>query len=423
STPKGVEVSHRNLIANEEMMIRGFDLNEGETFVSWLPLYHDMGLIGCLLLTVYRGATLVLMSPRSFVERPARWLEALSRYRASHTGAPDFAFRLAAERVGDAVLETLDLSALRVLFSGSEPIRQDSLEAFSKRFASAGFNPAALLPCYGLAEATLFVAGTESAEPYVSASFDLHAMGENRAEPGQGSLLVSSGVLHPDMAVILVDPQTGKTQPDSRIGEIWTSGDSVARGYWRNAQATAKAFVQRDGRTWLRTGDLGFLREGRLFITGRMKDMIIVRGQNLYPQDLERAVEYAVEGARKGRVTAFVVEQDGAEGIGIAVEIGRATQRKIAAAQLCAEIDRVVADVCQQTTAWIALLNPGELPKTSSGKLQRSACRQMLERGELDCFHLRRSGEPTLRQGEAPRDEHERLLASIWAQVLKHDEV
>jgi acyl-CoA synthetase (AMP-forming)/AMP-acid ligase II/acyl carrier protein len=423
ASPKGVEVSHGNLIANERMMVSGFDLNPDDTFVSWLPLYHDMGLIGCLLLSLYRGATLVLMSPRHFVERPARWLEAISEYRASHTGAPDFAFRLAAERVNESVLAKLDLSCLRVLFSGSEPVRQDSLQAFARHFAGTGFNPVAFLPCYGLAEATLFVTGTTAAEPFVSTSFDSHALGEDRAEPGEGSLLVSSGILHEGLDVILVDPHSGEVQPDSRIGEIWTSGDSVARGYWRNPQASARTFVSREGRTWLRTGDLGFLREGRLFVTGRLKDMIIVRGQNIYPQDLERAVEYNVEGARKGRVTAFVVEQADGEGIGIAVEIGRTTQRKISAPQLCAEIDRVVADACQQTPVWIALLQPGELPKTSSGKLQRSACRQMLERGELDCFHLRRNDEPLVRQGQALDDDHERLVAAVWAEVLGEDEI
>ena len=196
ANPKGVEVSHGNLVANEQMMLACFDLHEGDTFVSWLPLYHDMGLIGCLLLSVYRGATLVLMSPRHFVERPARWLEAISQFRATHTGAPDFAFRLAAERVNESVLAKLDLSCLRVLFSGSEPVRQDSLQAFARHFASTGFNPAAFLPCYGLAEATLFVTGTTAAEHFVSASFDSHALGEHRAEPGQGSLLVSSGILH-----------------------------------------------------------------------------------------------------------------------------------------------------------------------------------------------------------------------------------
>ncbi|MDD2058576.1 AMP-binding protein [Pseudomonas sp. GD03860] len=423
ATPKGVEVSHGNLVANERMMVSCFDLHPGDTFVSWLPLYHDMGLIGCLLLSLYRGATLVLMSPRHFVERPARWLEAISQYRATHTGAPDFAFRLAAERVNEKVLATLDLSCLRVLFSGSEPVRQDSLDAFARHFAVTGFDPLAFLPCYGLAEATLFVTGTTADEPFVSTCFDSHALGEDRAEPGEGSVLVSSGILHPGLEVMLVDPHTGDIQPDSRIGEIWTSGDSVARGYWRNRQASARAFVCREGRTWLRTGDLGFLREGRLFVTGRLKDMIIVRGQNIYPQDLERAVEYNVEGARKGRVSAFVVEQPQGEGIGIAVEIGRTTQRKISAAQVCAEIDRVVADVCQQTPVWIALLNPGELPKTSSGKLQRSACRQMLERAELDCFHMRRNDRPVVRQGRWLASDHERAVAAVWAEVLGQDEV
>ncbi|SDO23786.1 condensation domain-containing protein [Pseudomonas jinjuensis] len=418
ATPKGVQVSHRNLVANEEMMLTGFDLHEREVFVSWLPLYHDMGLIGCLLQAIYAGATLILMSPRSFIERPARWMEAVSRYRASHTGGPDFAFRLAAERTGDAALANLDLSCLRVIYSGSEPIRHDSLAAFEQRFAPAGFQRRMLMPCYGLAEATLFVTGTPAAEPFVAASFDSHALGENLAQPGTGSLLVSSGIEQDGMLLRVVDPVTGMIQPDNRIGEIWTSGDSVAQGYWRNPEATAKAFVQRDGRTWLRTGDLGFLSERRLFITGRLKDVIIVRGQNLYPQDLERAVEYSVEGARKGRVIAFAVEHQGAEGIGIAVEIGRATHKKIDAAQLCAEIDRVVFDTCQQGTAWIALLEPGELPRTSSGKLQRSACRILLERGELACFHLQRAGELATRSGELPRDDTEQLVAQTWSEVL-----
>jgi acyl-CoA synthetase (AMP-forming)/AMP-acid ligase II len=418
TTPKGVEVSHGNLVANENMMVRCFGMYQGDVCVSWLPLYHDMGLIGCLLLAIYSGATLVLMSPRSFVERPARWLEAISRYRGTHTGAPDFAFRLAAERVADSALAQLDLRSLRVLYSGSEPIRHDSLTAFANRFTPAGFDPKAFLPCYGLAEATLFVSGTPDTAPFVAQSFDLHALGEHRAEPGEGSLLVSSGTLWKGMQVMLVAPDSGEILPERRIGEIWTSGASVARGYWNNPQATARTFVQREGATWLRTGDLGFLDQGRLYITGRLKDVIIVRGQNLYPQDLELAVEQSVEGARKGRVTAFVVEHQGREGIGIAVEIGRSTQRKVAAAQLCAEIDRAVIDLCQESAAWIALLNPGELPKTSSGKLQRSACRQMLERAELDCYYLQRAGEQAARQGVATQGEHEALVASIWAQVL-----
>lgn len=192
-----MEVSHANLVANEGMMVRGFDLHPGDTFVSWLPLYHDMGLIGCLLLTVYRGATLVLMSPRHFVERPARWLEAISHYRATHTGAPDFAFRLAAERTSDSVLASLDLSSLRVLFSGSEPIRQDSLQAFANRFSVCGFDPLAFLPCYGLAEATLYVTGTTADEPFVSASFDSHALGEHRAEPGRAACWSAAASCNP----------------------------------------------------------------------------------------------------------------------------------------------------------------------------------------------------------------------------------
>ncbi|MEG1081962.1 MAG: AMP-binding protein, partial [Pseudomonas sp.] len=197
--PKGVQVSHGNLVANEVLIRHGFgiDLNPDDVIVSWLPLYHDMGLIGCLLLSLYRGATLVLMSPRHFVERPARWLEAISQYRATHTGAPDFAFRLAAERVNESVLATLDLSCLRVLFSGSEPVRQDSLHAFARHFAGTGFNPLAFLPCYGLAEATLFVSGGVRGQGIPPLSLDAGALAQNRAEPGAGSVQMSCGRSQP----------------------------------------------------------------------------------------------------------------------------------------------------------------------------------------------------------------------------------
>ncbi|WP_165668166.1 non-ribosomal peptide synthase/polyketide synthase [Metapseudomonas otitidis] len=421
SLPKGVQVSHGNLVANELLIRRGFGIGADDVIVSWLPLYHDMGLIGGLLQPIFSGVPCVLMSPRYFLERPVRWLEAIAQYGGTVSGGPDFAYRLCCERVSAGALARLDLSGWRVAFSGSEPIRQDSLERFAGQFAACGFDAASFLACYGLAEATLFVTGGVRGQGIPALGVDGAALAQNRIEPGADSLLMSCGFGQPEHAVMIVEPATGAVLGENQVGEIWACGPSIAHGYWRNPEATAKAFVDRDGTSWLRTGDLGFLRDGELFVSGRLKDMLIVRGHNLYPQDIERTVETEVALVRKGRVAAFAVEQDGEEGIGIAVEIGRSVQKAHAPEALIRMIRQAVADACQEAPRVVVLLNPGALPKTSSGKLQRSACRSGLEDGSLDayaCFPDAAASATPVASSEAAGDLQQRI-AALWSEQLQ----
>ncbi|MFG0865781.1 non-ribosomal peptide synthetase [Pseudomonas sp. FYR_7] len=422
--PKGVQVSHGNLVANEQLIRHGFgiDLNPDDVIVSWLPLYHDMGLIGGLLQPIFSGVPCVLMSPGYFLARPLRWLQAISEYGGTISGGPDFAYRLCSERISKASLAGLDLSRWRVAYSGSEPIRQDSLATFADTFQACGFKPHSFFASYGLAEATLFVSGSRRGEGIGALALDAQAFAENRAEPGEGSVVMSCGWPQPGHAVRIVEPGQCQVLADNQVGEIWAAGPSIAHGYWRNAQASAQTFVEADGQRWLRTGDLGFMRGGEVFVTGRLKDMLIVRGQNLYPQDLEKTLEREVPALRKGRVAVFAVEHEGEQAIGVAVEISRNVQKTTAPEALIKTLRHVVADACRQAPAVVLLLNPGALPKTSSGKLQRSACRLRMDDGTLDCYA--RFPQPALPATQAVTgDGLQAQIARLWCDILKVEAV
>ena len=425
--PKGVQVTHGNLVANELLIRRGFgiDLNPDDVIVSWLPLYHDMGLIGGLLQPIFSGVPCVLMSPAYFLTRPLRWLEAISEYGGTISGGPDFAYRLCSERVSETALADLDLSRWRVAYSGSEPIRQDTLQRFAEKFAACGFTPNSYLASYGLAEATLFVAGGQRGQGIPALNLNELELANNRIVPGDGSAVMSCGTSQPDHEVQIVDAQSLEALADNLVGEVWASGPSIAHGYWRNPQASAETFVQRDGATWLRTGDLGFMRDGEVFITGRLKDLLIVRGHNLYPQDIEKVIEREVDVVRKGRVAAFAVNVNGEEGIGIAAEISRSVQKILPAEALINAIRQAVAEACQQAPGVVVLLNPGALPKTSSGKLQRSACRSRLADGSLDSY----AQFPAVQPADAPpaaqhrASDLEALIAWVWCEHLQVEQV
>ncbi|MBI6658645.1 non-ribosomal peptide synthetase [Pseudomonas carnis] len=418
--PKGVQVSHGNLVANEVLIRRGFgiDLNPDDVIVSWLPLYHDMGLIGGLLQPIFSGVPCVLMSPAYFLGRPLRWLEAISEYGGTISGGPDFAYRLCSERVSESAMERLDLSRWRVAYSGSEPIRLDTLERFAEKFAACGFTPNNFFASYGLAEATLFVAGGTRGRGIPALRLDEQALAANRAEPGQGPAIMSCGTSQPDHAVLIADPHTLTELPDQCVGELWATGPSIAHGYWRNPQASAKTFVQHAGRTWLRTGDLGFIRDGEVYITGRLKDLLIVRGHNLYPQDIEQTIEREVEVVRKGRVAAFAVNDQGLEGIGIAAEISRSVQKILPPEALIKAIRQAVAEACQQAPSVVVLLNPGALPKTSSGKVQRAACAIRHADGSLDSY-AQFPGQQGPASEVALESDLQQQIAAIWCEQLQ----
>ncbi|MDQ3186798.1 MAG: condensation domain-containing protein, partial [Pseudomonadota bacterium] len=428
STPKGVMISHGNLMVNARAFEEGMSINADDIFVSWLPLYHDMGLIGGLLQPIHRGIPAVLMTPRFFIERPVRWLEAISRHRATVSGAPNFAFRLCVERVRNVQSQELDLSSWRVAFSGAEPVRHDTMNAFIERFAPTGFAAGTIYPCYGLAEATLFVTGGTRGDGVEAHHFSAEMLAQGKAEVAEhGTSLVACGIPASHHTVRIVEPETLAPLMDGNIGEIWTDGPSLGCGYWQRPQETAETFISHEGRRWLRTGDLGFVHAAQLYIAGRRKDLIIVRGQNIYPQDLEQVVEEEVEAARKGRVAAFSVETAAGEGIGVAVEISRGMQKLVPVETLVKALSEAVSASCHEPLSVVVLLNPGALPKTSSGKLQRAACRQGWHGRTLDAYAIYEHGSYVLGGSTQPvqtlKDETEIALAAIWQAVLSCGEL
>ncbi|CAG2153600.1 non-ribosomal peptide synthetase [Cupriavidus plantarum] len=426
ATPKGVMVSHANIMANEAAIAESFGTRDDDVMLSWLPLYHDMGLIGGLMHPLYAGVRVVLMSPGYFLRHPRRWLDAISRFRATISGGPDFAYRLCVDRIRQTARQTpaegLDLSCWRIAFCGAEPIRAETMTQFAERFADSGFASNALYPCYGMAEATLLVTGSCPSTGAQIARFDAEALAQGRAVPDdEGSALVAGGIVPSRHAVDIRDVRTGASLPDGAIGEICMTGPSVTRGYWQRPDATAEAFLA-DGA--LRSGDLGFRWDGQLFIAGRRKDLIIVRGANVYPQDVEIAVERTVDAVRRGRVAAFPYVIDGVESIGIAAEVARgavaSSQDDAAALSIAVAIRAAVSEDCGEAPVLVLLLRPGQLPRTTSGKLQRSRCVPAWKAGELDCWAAYEGNAAFVVGHSAGRalTPAEAVMAEVWEAVL-----
>ena len=398
SSPKGVIVSHANLLHNLAAAHEAFGYSSASSGVSWLPPYHDMGLIGGILHPLYGGFPVVLMSPVAFLQRPARWLEAISENRASVSAGPNSAYRLCARRVTDEDKAGIDLSNWEVAFNGSEPVRGDVLDEFSAAFRSCGFRREAFYPCYGLAEATLLVSGKQDdadAKRWWVQDLALqqgHAVTVDRQD-GHGQLLVSSGQPAPGVRVVIADPQTQTTCGPGQIGEIWVEGPGVTGGYWGRPDSpgtfhahladVAEADVGENG-GYLRTGDLGVMEDGHLYVTGRLSDLIIIRGKNHYPQDIERTVEESHPALQPDRGAAFSVDVDGEERL---VVVHEAPGRKDRAGELAAILDvirRHVVEEHQIRPYAVALIRSHSMPRTSSGKVQRRACRAAFIAGDLE---------------------------------------
>ena len=387
ATPKGVMVTLGNLAHNSRAIADCFGTSRESRGVFWLPTHHDMGLIGGILQTVHCGGGSVLLSPSAFLQRPRRWLELVSETGAAISGGPNFAYDLCARKAETSGVEGLDLSRWRVAFNGAEPIRAETLDRFAHAFAPAGFRREAFLPCYGMAETTLLVSGTPwNREPLVI-PVDAKKLERGEIEPSAvlPRPLVGCGRVSEGMRAVIVDPVTDRPVSTGRVGEIWVSGPSVAAGYWGNAEATARSFGARlDGHPgpFLRTGDLGFLRDGELFVTGRIKDLIIIRGRNHYPQDLEWTAQQAHPALRADAAAAFPLEVDGEERIALVLEIERHAKDQVDAA--FAAIRRAVAGRRGVEVHAIALIRPMSLPRTTSGKVRRGACREQFLAGTLD---------------------------------------
>ena len=394
--PKGVVVTHANMLHNQQSLCRHFAQHEGSTVVSWLPAYHDMGLIGTILNPLFVGGQAYLMSTLSFIKRPHRWLQAISTYRATTTAAPDFAYAFCAQEITDQEKRGLDLRHWRVAISGGEMVRPKTLRDFASAFAGCGFEAQAFRPCYGLAESTLIVSAAPAGRAPGLVRFDRAELGRGRAvavpdDTLDGSVeVVSCGRWLPDSEVSIVDPEARRRCPSGHTGEVWLRGGSVTAGYYGCGEQTRRTFAARldDGRgggsgSYCRTGDLGFIHGDELFIIGRLKDLIIFAGRNHHPEDIEPVVEGAHPAIARP-AAAFSVERAGEEQVVVVAEMRRGA---LVAPTLLSEVQEAIRRAVHREhslhVAEVVFVPQGTIPRTSSGKVRRSRCRQLLEQGAL----------------------------------------
>ncbi len=409
--PKGVMVDHENLLAHAECLQQGFELDAQTVWVSWLPQFHDMGLIGGMLQPLFVGGTSVVMAPETFVRWPARWLRAISDYRANVSGGPNFGYDYCVRRVGDDALAELDLSSWRVAFNGAERVRASTLRAFCDKFGAAGFDPSAVHPCYGLAESTLFVTGGTEAH-----------LGRRRAQvaamtgaPARGtkpSEAVSLGVCFGDSRFEIVDPATCSPQPEGTIGEVWVAGPTVAKGYWgRSGESEAQFTARLNGgpreSVYLRTGDLGLQIGGELFFAGRLKEVFVHQGVNYHPEDIEEQLRQTSELFRSGNTLAFAIAGEREEELVVVQEAVNESG--------CPEEPALRAAVMRAVTelgipiAEVGYIAKNQIPKTTSGKVERRRCSVLYTGGQIKIlrrYDLREAYaplEPTQAAGAAAR--------------------
>jgi acyl-CoA synthetase (AMP-forming)/AMP-acid ligase II len=380
--PRGVMISHENLVRNQEMMAEAAGHDSSIRCVGWLPLFHDMGLTA-VVQTLYHGGRCVLIPPRFFLQKPLRWLSGISRYGATSSAAPNFAYDLCTRSISPDQLAGLDLSSWRVAISGGEPVRAQTLDRFAEKFRPCGFRSEAWLPCFGLAEATCFVTGpTHGRVPRTAVDDDRHG-------------LVSCGFPRQGQQIAIVDPDTRRPRAARQIGEVWVHGPSVGRGYWGRPEETAEIFGAKlpgDSRPWLATGDLGFTLDGELFITGRLKDLIIIRGSNHHPHAIENTVQRCNPAFADARGTAFSIEIDSTERLVIVQEVARAARIDFNAPAAIADIREAVSAEHGVQAHAIYLVRPASIPLTSSGKVQRRECRRRLEAEDLADFIVAQDG-------------------------------
>ena len=388
--PKGVMLSHENLLHNASLVHHGVEHTADDKYVSWLPTFHDMGFMAGILQPLYAGIPVVSMSPVAFLQRPLLWLQAISRYQATTSGGPNFAYDLCVRKITAEQRAELDLSRWSVAFNGAEPIRDETLDRFADTFALCGFRREAFYPCYGLAEATLIVTGSHKANPPVVKVVETESLENNRAvdasSEDEGRSLVGCGHVLMDQTVAIVHPEKLTRCADGEVGEIWISGASVAQGYWdkpEESEQTFHAYVLSTGEgPFLRTGDLGFINDGELYVTGRLKDLIIIRGLNHYPQDIELSVERSHPSLRAGCGAAFAIEVENEERLVIVQEIDYRKEPDVN--EVIEGIRTAVAAEHELQVYAIGLIKAGRIPKTTSGKIQRRASRTAFLAGKLE---------------------------------------
>ncbi|MBQ0755043.1 MAG: AMP-binding protein [Gammaproteobacteria bacterium] len=391
--PKGVVVTHANLMANENAVCKAFGHDDESDLLGWLPMYHDMGLIGIALQPLYLGTTSTLMSPQTFLKSPLSWLKAISQYRPHTSGAPNFAFELCLKAAEQEDLEGLDLSSWRVAFNGAEPIDADTMIRFAEYFSEYGLRPDAIYPCYGLAESTLYVTGHTRGEVFHTELVDREAMKKNRLvapSPNKASnkIVGTRNICGHDIRI--VDPNSGIEKGVGEVGEIWLKNPSVAAGYWKNEEESARtfqAFSSQGNGPFLRTGDLGALYKDFLFITGRVKDMIILNGRNFYATDIEKCVQNNDPRLRVGYGAAFSMFSAGQEVLVLVQAVKKVDIDPVEAGNICADVKKAVLREMGVIISRVVLIDSVNFPRTSSGKIRRNECREMLERRDLKVVH------------------------------------
>lgn len=388
AAPKGVMLTHGNLLHNAALVNDAVGPVPDDSYVSWLPVFHDMGFMSGILQPLYRGLPSVLMAPAAFLVKPVRWLQAISRYKATASGGPSFAYDLCVRRIAKAELTGLDLSSWAIAFNGSEPVRADVMDRFASAFAECGFRRNAFYPCYGLAEATLMVSGSRKGHPMIVGEFSKGELESHRVRlPDMNErvhTLVACGRSLVGQEIAIVAPEPHTRCASDEVGEIWVSGPSVASGYWNNpelSQQTFHARIQGEDATFLRTGDLGFLHNEQLFVTGRIKDLLIIRGQNHYPQDIELTIEACDSALQPGSGAAFSVEVGNEERLVVVQEV--ASRANNDWEKIFASIRRAIAENHELAPHAIVLVRSGTIPKTSSGKIQRAACKELFSTDQL----------------------------------------
>jgi acyl-CoA synthetase (AMP-forming)/AMP-acid ligase II len=394
SSPKGVIVRHHNLLANLEMIRLALGSTRASTIVSWVPLYHDMGLILNALHSLYIGAPCVLMPPVNFIRRPLAWLQAIHSYRAEVTTAPNFAFDMCVSRFRAEQMEGVDLSCWKLAMNAAEPVRADTMVRFAATFAPYGFDARATYPAYGLAEATVMVSGGRRGGGPVLRSVSRGAIQHYQiADPAgekDASLVVGCGRSLAGQHIAIVHPDSRRRLAEEQIGEVWVAGPNVAGGYWGNEEATTSVFQARiedeGGEAWMRTGDLGFLDlDGELFITGRIKDVIIIRGMNHYPQDIEESMQGSHPALRRHCGAAFtIMDEHNEERVVLVQEVERTARHQISVDDIAGCIREAVFNEHEIAVHKVVLIPPGAIPKTTSGKIQRSLTRKLWQEGRLE---------------------------------------
>jgi acyl-CoA synthetase (AMP-forming)/AMP-acid ligase II len=392
-TPKGAIVSHHNLLINSADLDRGWGHDQDSVMVTWLPTFHDMGLIYGVIQPLYKGFLCYMMSPASFMERPLRWLQALSDKQATHSAAPNFAYDLCVRKIPPEKRATLDLSHWCMALNGAEPVRAEVLKKFAEAFQVSGFKATALCPGYGLAEATLVVTAVSYDSPSYFYPVQANALEKNKIvgateTDSNVQTLVGCGWTTIDTQIVIVNPETLKPCSPEIVGEIWVSGSTIAQGYWGKPQETQETFqaylADTGAGPFLRTGDLGFIKDGELFVTGRLKEIILIRGRNNYPQDIEYTVQNSHPALRPSCGAAFTVEVKGEERLVVVQEVERTWLRKIDIDEVKRAIRKAVVQEYDLQVYAIALIRTGSLPKTSSGKIQRRGCRAKFLEGSLE---------------------------------------